>query len=56
MFGMMGDAMMGIGYGGYGYGFGFLGLIGWLWAVIWTVNSVLIGVLLWKLIEKYTKK
>lgn len=54
MYGMMGNAMMGIGYGGYG--FGLVGFIGWLWLIVWTINSVLIGVLLWKLIEKYAKK
>lgn len=36
-----------------GYGMGLFGLI---WIVVWTVNSVLLGVLLWKLIEKHSKR
>lgn len=49
MFGMMS------GYAG-GAGFIFFGLLSWLWLIVWTVNSVLLGWLLWVLIKKYSKK
>jgi hypothetical protein len=49
MFGMMS------GYGAGG-GFIFAALVSWLWLIVWTVNSVLIGWLLWVLIKKHTKK
>ncbi len=49
---MMGSMMR---YTG-GFGFGLMGVIGWLWAITWTVNSVLIGILLWALIKKYWKR
>lgn len=68
-FGMMGGAgmmsmMMGGGLrsGGLGmmpWGTGAalgLGLWVWLWALVWFVNSVLLGVLLWALIKKFWKK
>lgn len=50
--GMMGTMM---GYTG-GFGFGLLGFFGWIWAIAWTVNSILLGILLWALIKKYWKK
>ena len=46
---------------GYGDGLGMmgagggLGLFGLFWILVWTVNSVLVGVLLWTLIKKYAK-
>lgn len=49
MMGMM--SMMGAGYG-LGNA---AGIFGWLWAVVWTVNSVLLGVLLWVLIKRFLK-
>lgn len=39
-----------------GWGLGLLGFWGWLWVIIWTVNSVLLGWLLWVLIKKHSKK
>lgn len=33
-----------------------VGLWLWLWALVWFVNSVLLGVLLWALIKKFWKK
>ncbi len=52
-FGMMGT-MPGWGMMGTGY-YGTVSIFGWLWAIVWSVNSVLIGILLWVLIKKYSK-
>ena len=41
--------MMGYDAGG---GMFFAGLFGWLWAVVWTINSVLIMLVLIKLYER----
>ncbi len=30
--------------------------IGSVWFVIWTINSILVGILLWRLIQRYTKR
>lgn len=35
---------------------GMIGSLGWVWAAVWTINSVLIMVLLLKLIDHKTKK
>jgi hypothetical protein len=38
-------------------GFGlFAGFLAWTWIFVWTINSVLLMVLLWKLIERFSKK
>lgn len=50
MFGMMD------GYGASGGLFALHFLIGWIWLIVWTVNSVLLGWLMWVLIKKHTKK
>ncbi|MBU0531636.1 MAG: hypothetical protein ABIG32_02600 [Candidatus Uhrbacteria bacterium] len=42
--GMMGDA-----------GFAATSIFGWLWVIVWTVNSILIGIVLWKLIAKLSR-
>ncbi len=53
MFGMMG----GYGAGAAGGGaFLFFALLSWVWLIVWTVNSVLLGWLLWVLIKKHSKK
>ncbi|MCC6564109.1 hypothetical protein IT087_04430 [Candidatus Uhrbacteria bacterium] len=50
MFGMMN------GYGAGGGVFAFHAFVSLLWLLIWTVNSVLVGWLLWVLIKKFSKK
>jgi hypothetical protein len=45
--------MMGF-YGAGGYGF--MSVFGLLWAVVWSINSVLIMLVLWKLYERLGKK
>lgn len=44
-----------MGWGG-GLGFGLMSVFGWAWVIIWTVNSVLVGMVLWALVKKLTKK
>ena len=29
--------------------------LGWIWTLVWTINSILLGILLWRLIKKYSK-
>lgn len=49
--------MMGFydGWGMMGAGFGVMSLFGFVWILTWTVNSVLVGWLLWVLIKKHSK-
>ncbi len=36
--------------------FGGMALFMWLWCIIWTVNSVLVGALLFAFVKKFSKK
>lgn len=45
-----------MGYGAGSGGFLLAGLFAWIWAVVWTVNSVLIMLVLIKLYERLSKK
>lgn len=49
---MMGS---GSGWGMMGYGSSVGTFIVWIWLTVWTVNSVLVGVLMWVLIKKYSR-
>ncbi len=51
--GMMGMMSIMSGWGGTSGGSAVT--IGWLWAIVWTVNSVLLGILLWVLIRRFLK-
>ncbi len=45
-----------MGYGAGPGGFLFISMFCWLWAIVWTVNSVLIMLVLMKLYERLSKK
>lgn len=44
------------GPGMMGAGWGAMSFVGLFWGLIWTINSILLGVLLWVLIKKNLKK
>jgi len=56
MMGMMGAAGMMGGTSLMGANYGTTSLFGWLWVLVWTVNSILLGILMWVLIKKYSGK
>lgn len=52
MMGYWGNMM---GYGG-GSGMLFAGLFGWMWLIVWTINSILVMLVLLRLYERLSKK
>lgn len=48
------SGMMGM-MGGYG-GWFFAPVFGWIWVIVWTANSILVGFLLWAWIKKLAKR